>query len=83
MLIVSLWFLNKNLYISNEIINNYVMDFDDLYELNPSDAMARIRELKTKQEYEGLSKDELEELNLLKEMLKNTVGDLKEDYLSY
>ena len=59
------------------------MDFDDLYELNPSEAMDRIRDLKNKQEYEGLTKEEIEELNMLKEMLKDTVGDLHEDYLSY
>ena len=59
------------------------MDIDDLYELNPSEAMDRIRLLKNKQEYEGLSKDEVDEFNQLKDMLKNTVGDLQDDYLSY
>ncbi len=59
------------------------MDFDELYELSPSEAMDRIRILKNKQEYEGLSKDEIDELNQLKEVLKNTVGDLRDDYLSY
>jgi len=59
------------------------MNFDELYELNPSEAMDRIRLLKNKQEYEGLNKDEVNELNQLKDMLKNTVGDLQDDYLSY
>jgi len=59
------------------------MDYDELYELNPSEALEKIRELKDKQEYGGLTKEETEELTNLKLMLSNTVGDLREDYMSF
>ncbi|MBN2519980.1 MAG: hypothetical protein JXB17_05710 [Bacteroidales bacterium] len=59
------------------------MEFDDLYELNPSEALERIKELKNKEEYEGLTKEEMDEVNSLKVMLKDTVGDLSEDYMPY
>ncbi len=59
------------------------MEFDDLYELNPSEALERIKELKNKEEYEGLTKEEMDEVNNLMVMLKDTVGDLSEDYMPY
>ena len=59
------------------------MEFEDLYELNPSEALERIRELKNKEEYEGLTKEELDEITNLKVMLSDTVGDLSEDYMPY
>ena len=65
------------------LLNNKVMEYEDLYELNPSEALERIRELKTKQEYEGLTKEEVSELTNLKEMLRDTVGDLQEDFMPY
>ena len=59
------------------------MEYEEIFELNPSEVLEKIQELKNKQEYEGLTKREMQELSELKIMLKDTVGDLQDDYMPY
>ena len=56
---------------------------DMMYEMNPSEMIARIRELKSKQDYEGISKEEQEELINLKEILNDSFGDYQDDIFLY
>ncbi len=57
-----------------------IMDFEELYELNPSELMQKIQELNHKKDYEGISKEEVEELSNLKTILNDAVGDLNEAF---
>ena len=58
------------------------MSYEDLYEINPSAAIDRLRALKIKDEYEGLTKEEKEEYRNLKEVFNETV-DLKDEYFTF
>lgn len=58
------------------------MELDDLYELNPSEALERLKVFKNKDEYEGLTKEEAEEYKILKGVVQDTV-DLKDEDFTY
>lgn len=59
------------------------MEFDAVYELNPSEVMQRIEALQNKRDFEGITKEEMMELNQLKDVLQDSVGDLSDDVFSY
>jgi len=59
------------------------MDFDTIYELNPSEVIQRIETLKNKQDFEGITKEEMAELNQLKDVLDDSVGDMQDDVFTY
>lgn len=59
------------------------MDFDTIYELNPSEVIQRIETLKNKQDFEGITKEEVAELNQLKDVLDDSVGDMHDDVFTY
>jgi hypothetical protein len=48
--------------------------------LSPSQLHDRIRELRQKMEFEGLSSDETEELQELKEVLSESANDFEYEY---
>ena len=52
----------------------------NLFSLSPSQAMGRISELKSKQEYERLSPEESDELLTLREMFEDSISEFDGDY---
>jgi uncharacterized protein YnzC (UPF0291/DUF896 family) len=52
----------------------------NFYALSPSQAFSRIEELTKKQEYEGLSADELDELSELKDAFEDSLNQFDLDF---
>jgi len=52
----------------------------EIYSLTPSQAYSRIRELTSKEEFEGLSNEENDELENLKNVFSNITGDFEADF---
>jgi uncharacterized protein YnzC (UPF0291/DUF896 family) len=58
------------------------MSYEDFLEMNPSEAIKRIRDLKNKEEFEGLTKDELLEYRNLKLMFEE-INDMEDEFFYF